>query len=224
MRIWLSHWLSSVCEIKRMQNTFNWLPTEENHCLVDGNWRKITMENFREDGGSGGTNHHPTNNQKNHYQRAEKWQHCGQSQEWTPQKSTQGPHSMHRWCNGRQRRTNCYKTWSAPEVKFLSHKYVVQVFLIQIAYPFSWRKCCLHANFNDFRLLPTTKNRGQFLRNNYVKNVIRFATSNILHCEDRAIGGFEHVGSYCAVGGPHKNSYRKPIYTPAKCMNISSKA
>ena len=56
------------------------------------------------------------------------------------------------------------------------------------------------------------------------ENVIRFATSNILHCEDRANGGFEHVGTYCAAGGPHKTSYRKPIYAPATCMNISSKA
>ena len=41
------------------------------------------------------------------------------------------------------------------------HKYVVQVFLSQIAYPLSWQKCCLPTAFDDFRLLPALKNRGQ---------------------------------------------------------------
>ena len=44
---------------------------------------------------------------------------------------------------------------------FLFHKYVVQVFLSQIAYPFSWQKCRLPTVLDDFRLLPGPKNRGQ---------------------------------------------------------------
>ena len=73
-------------------------------------------------------------------------------------------------------------------------------------------------------LLPTTKKKGQFLHNNMLQNVRKFATGDFLHCEDRADSGIEDVRMYCIASGPHKSSYRKTSYTPAIYMNIFLKA